>query len=123
MEGLRVVNEAAAGPYRDAPLGLSMRDEDGILIGGLSGFFYWNMLHVHLLWVAEQHRHSGCGTALLSRAEELAIERGCEVVYLDTYTFQAPGFYRKRGYREIGSLPDAPKGFAITWFAKRLKQS
>jgi len=119
-EGLRVFNEAAAGPYHDAPLSLSVRDDKGALIGGLSGLFYWNVLHVHQLWVAEHHRHAGCGTALLSRAEEIATERGCDVIFLDTYTFQAPGFYRKRGYTALGSMTDAPKGFETMWFAKRL---
>jgi len=122
LEGLRVFNEAVAGPYRDEPLALSIRDDDGVLIGGLTGLFYWNMLQVHLLWVAEEHRHSRCGTALLSRAEEIAMHRGCEVIYLDTYTFQAPGFYRKQGYTALGSMPDAPKGFETTWFTKRLNR-
>ena len=65
----------------------------------------------------------GCGTALLSRAEDIARERGCEVIFLDTYTFQAPGFYRKRGYTALGSMTDAPKGFETMWFAKRLHRT
>ena len=57
---------------------------------------------------------------MLSRAEQIAAERGCEVIFLDTYTFQAPGFYTKYGYTSFGKLNDAPKGFDTTWFAKRL---
>jgi GNAT superfamily N-acetyltransferase len=121
-EGLRVFNEAVAGPYHAEPLALSVRDTDGMLIGGLSGLFYWNMLHIRLLWVDERYRRVGCGGALLSRAEEFAIKRGCEIVYLDTYSFQAPGFYRKRGYTALGTLSDAPRGFDTTWFAKRLNR-
>ena len=104
----------------DQALSLSIRHHDGTLIGGLSGLFYWNMLHVHLLWVDERHRRDGCGSALLSRAEQIATERGCDVIFLDTYTFQAPGFYMKCGYTSLGKLSDAPKGFDTTWFAKRL---
>jgi GNAT superfamily N-acetyltransferase len=84
LEGLREFNEAAAGRYKDQPLSPSIRLPDGTLIGGLSGLFYWNMLHVHLLWVDERHRRGGCGSALLSRAEQIATERGCEVIFLDT---------------------------------------
>lgn len=120
LEGLRQFNEAAAGPYHDEPLALAVRDDKGVLIGGLSGLFYWNMLHVHLLWVDQSHRHSGYGTALLARAEDVAMKRGCEVIYLETYTFQAPNFYRRRGYTSLGSMADAPKGFETTWFVKRL---
>lgn len=122
LEGLRVFNEAAAGPYHDVPLSLSVRDDEGVLIGGLSGLFYWNMLHVDLLWVAADHRHAGWGSALLSRAEDVAMERGCDVIYLFTYAFQAPGFYRKRGYTALGSMTDAPRGFETAWFAKRLNR-
>lgn len=120
LEGLRIFNEAVAGPYNDQPLSLSIRRRDGTLIGGLTGLFYWNMLHVHLLWVDERHRRSGYGSALLTRAEQIAAERDCEVIYLDTYAFQAPGFYTKHGYTAVGNLKDAPKGFETTWFAKRL---
>jgi GNAT superfamily N-acetyltransferase len=123
LEGLKQFNEAAAGPYHDEALALAVRDDQGVLIGGLSGLFYWNMLHVHLLWVDERHRRTGCGTALLARAEDVAVERGCDVIFLETYTFQAPGFYRKRGYTSLGSLADAPKGFETTWFAKRLNRA
>ena len=59
LEGLRKFNEAAAGRYNDQTLSLSIRDHYGTLIGGLSGLFYWNMLHVHLLWVDDRHRRDG----------------------------------------------------------------
>ena len=117
--GLKRFNEGIAGPYNDEPLSLSIRD-GGTLIGGLTGLFFWNMLHVHFLWVAENQRHRGHGAALLGRAEQIAIERGCEVVFLDTFGFQAPGFYLKLRYEAFGKLPDGPKGFGTTWFAKRL---
>jgi GNAT superfamily N-acetyltransferase len=120
LEGLNLFNERAAGPYNDQPLSLAVRNHDGTLIGGLLGLSYWNMLHVDLLWVHEDHRRAGCGTALLTRAEEVAAQRGCEVIFLNTYGFQAPGFYAKRGYTAFGVLTDAPKGSETTWFAKRL---
>jgi len=120
LDGLKVFNEAVAGPYNDEPLSLAIRDEEQVLLGGLSGLFYWNMLHVHLLWIHADYRRCGYGTALLTRAEEIAVERRCEVIYLDTYTFQAPGFYAKRGYTPFGRLNGAPRGFDTTWFAKRL---
>ena len=120
LEGLRVFNEKAAGPYNIRHVRLAIRADDGSLIGGLVGMCYWNMLHVDLLWVAPEHRGSGCGGALLQRAEQIALEHGCNVVYLATYSFQAPGFYRKQGYEPCGALENAPVNFSTTWFAKRL---
>jgi hypothetical protein len=56
----------------------------------------------------------------LRQAEQIAIQRLCDVVYLSTYSFQAPAFYLRQGYEAFGMLDDAPKGFSTTWFAKRL---
>src|SRR5215831_123124 len=104
LEKLRVFNEGVAGPYKIQPLSLSIRTDKGSLIGGLSGLFYWNLLHVDLLWVDSQHRRSRYGTALLVHAEQMARKRKCEVIFLDTYSFQAPDFYRRHGYESFGKL-------------------
>jgi GNAT superfamily N-acetyltransferase len=120
LEGLKVFNEGTAGPYDLHYVHLAMRADDGSLVAGLVGLCYWNMLHVDLLWVTPSHRRSGCGTALLRRAEQIALERVCDVVYLSTYSFQAPEFYRKQGYETFGVLENAPAGFSTTWFSKRL---
>jgi len=39
---------------------------------------------------------------------------------LATHTFQAPGFYRKQGFVEVGRIPDYPRGHAQVWFVKQL---
>ncbi len=78
---------------------------------------------MHWLWVAEPYRKRGTGSALLSKAEMAARERGCRGVYLDTFTFQAPDFYARNGYSEFGRLDDFPKGYSRIWFAKRLSAS
>ena len=50
------------------------------------------------LWVDAAHRQGGVGTRLVRRFEDRAMTRGCRTFYLDTFTFQAPAFYRKLGY-------------------------
>ena len=50
----------------------------------------------------------------MGRAEALARERGCHSAWLDTFSFQARGFYEKLGYQEFGRLdypPDHYKHF------------
>ncbi|MFD5349231.1 N-acetyltransferase, partial [Streptomyces anulatus] len=37
-------------------------------------------------------------------------ERACTRSRLETWDFQAPGFYRKQGYEEIGRVADYPPG-------------
>jgi len=56
----------------------------------------------------------------LRQAEQIARNRGCVGVYLDTFSFQAPGFYRKQGYKKIGQLAGLPPGSARIWFSKAL---
>jgi predicted N-acetyltransferase YhbS len=80
--------------------------------------FDW--LLINWLWVAEPYRKIGIGSRLLLGAEAAARERHCRGVYLDTFTFQAPQFYARHGYREFGRLSDYPPGHARIWLSKAL---
>ena len=53
-------------------------------------------------------------------AENFARERDCIGVWLDTFDFQAPAFYRKLGYQAFGQLNDYPPGHQRLFFQKRL---
>jgi GNAT superfamily N-acetyltransferase len=81
-----------------------LRDESGRIIGGLSARTYWRYLDIAFLWVSDRHRGQDLGTKLMDAAEDEARTRGCERVFLDTLSFQALGFYQKRGYAEFGCL-------------------
>jgi GNAT superfamily N-acetyltransferase len=86
------------------PIGVYARIDVGEVIAGVTGKTYWNYLEVQFLWVSEAHRQRGLATQLLLAAESEARNRGCEFSYLDTFSFQAPGFYRRLGYSEFGRL-------------------
>ena len=43
----------------------------------------------------------GLGATLLMEFESEARARGCTHVFVTSFTFQAPGFYERHGYREI----------------------
>jgi ribosomal protein S18 acetylase RimI-like enzyme len=49
-----------------------------------------------------------------------AAERGCRRVFLDTFSFQAPGFYQKLGYQVYGRAEDWPDGHAHLFLRKDL---
>lgn len=57
-----------------------------------------------MIWVEERHRHKGLGTTLLGRLEELALEQGVHRARLNTASWQARGFYEKRGYTVFAQL-------------------
>jgi GNAT superfamily N-acetyltransferase len=80
--------------------------------------FEW--LFINWLWVADSYRKHGVGSQLMAGAEAAARDHGCRAAYLDTFTFQAPKFYERLGYREFGRLNDFPPGYARIWFTKAL---
>lgn len=121
INGLSAHNAAVAGPRNSVPLALSLRDDNGVLVGGLIGELKWQWLHIDLLWIDENHRGAGHGEALVAMAEQAAREHGARGVYLSTMSLQAPGFYPKLGYRECGLMEDYPvAGHRIHHFAKAL---
>ena len=64
-------------------------------------------------------RGRGVGRELMDRAEVRARERGCHSAWLDTFSFQARGFYEKLGYEEFGQL-DYPPDHHRHFMQKRL---
>src|SRR5262245_22893746 len=85
-------NGQKAGPKGHCKFVLRLRDERGALAGGLVSEKVWNTLYVGLLWVREVDRGRGYGKALMEQAEQLAKEHGCDVMLLNTWSFQAPEF-------------------------------
>jgi GNAT superfamily N-acetyltransferase len=95
------------------------RDAAGAVRSGAKYVLEYDWLFVNWLWVAEPYRRRGEGRRLLSELEAEALRRGCKGVYLDTFSFQAPEFYAKLGYREFGRIAGFPGGFDRIWLAKR----
>ena len=120
---LRNFNEERVGPLNWKPLVLSIRTDNGDLIAGLSGGFFWNMLFIDIVWVDEPHRRQAHGSSLLRYAEREASEHAYEVVYLSTFGFQAPDFYLRQGYTLIGELNGAPRDSKRQWYAKHVQTS
>jgi ribosomal protein S18 acetylase RimI-like enzyme len=116
----RAIDEfnARTVPGRDERFAILLHDANGALAGGLNGVIGWEWLFVDNLWVHDELRGQGYGCDLLARAERRAAERGCHSVWLDT--FQALGFYQKRGYSVFGTLEDYPPGQRRYFLRKRL---
>jgi len=117
--GLLAFNTRAVGKGQYEPLAISLRQGQDI-VGGLTGWTWVGWCHVELLWIEEKFRGKGHGTALIRKAESEARKRGVKNMYLDTFSFQAPEFYRKLGFKPFGMLKGFPKGHDRTWFKKAL---
>jgi len=73
--------------------------------------------------VAEAYRKTGIGSFMLKHVEDIAREKGATVAMLDTFDFQAEGFYLKNGYEVIGEVADFPPGHRRIYLSKRLSVS
>jgi GNAT superfamily N-acetyltransferase len=113
-------NESRAGPSGNRPLVVELRDADGAIVGGLWGSTAYGWLFTQLLVVPEQLRRQGAGRRLMSVAEGEALKRGCHAAWLDTFEFQARGFYEQLGYSCFAELPDYPKGSSRYFMRKEL---
>ena len=92
----------------DVPLGIFLEDENKKKLAGLTGETFGNWLCIRYLFVDESLRGQGIGRKIIEAAECEAKKRGCKYVFVDTFSFQAPDFYRKLGYKEVFTLEEYP---------------
>jgi GNAT superfamily N-acetyltransferase len=120
LEALFQHNSEAGPPTEIRPIAILVNDDDGNPVGGLYGRMFYDWLFVEYLAIPEEMRGQDIGTALMTQAEELARAQGCIGIWLDTFTFQARGFYEKLGYSVFGELADYPRDAARYFLSKRL---
>ena len=120
LQPLRAYNASKVPGAVPEHVALLIRDDNDEILGGLYARLFYQWLFIDLLSVPEQARGQGMGTKLMQMAEDLARERQCVGLWLDTFEFQAPAFYSKCGYSEIGHIADYPPGYKHFFFQKRL---
>ena len=119
MKGLREANTRTYGDFKFRRLAVTLRYRRKI-VGGLVGQIYLGWLFIELLWVEDDHRAQGFGSKIMRAAEKEARRLGIRNAYVDTFSFQAPTFYHKLGYREFGRLKNFPRGHHRSWMTKAL---
>ena len=119
--GLLRYNRKTAGPFHYSRVVLTVRGAKGRVLGGLILQSYWKESYVELLWLSEKARRLGYGRRLMLEAERRARRRGSRLLHLNTYSFQAPGFYEKLGFRRFGGMAGSPRGASRHFYVKRLE--
>lgn len=104
-------------------MAFALRDDAGVVAGGLLGYWRDGWLFVASLSVREDLRGHGFGRGLMAQAEAWVRQREGRGIWLDSYGFQAPEFYRRLGYQEMGRLTDYLPGSDRIWFVRRLPAS
>lgn len=97
-----------------------IKDSKNTTLGGIILSFLYNGMKIDSLWVDASIRGQEFGKKLICEAEKEGIKRNCTFVYTDTFSWQAPDFYKKLGYEEYGKLDEFPEGNALTYFRKKL---
>ena len=97
-----------------------MIDDSGLMIAGIDCIVGGGWLEIISLWVSEHNRKKKIGESLLFEAERTAKEKGCHSSYLYSYSFQAPAFYEKKGYKIFGILENYYQNHSKFYMKKRL---
>jgi len=116
--GLIRYNLQQAGPFNYKRTVLTARDDKKRLLGGVILQSYWRETYVELLWLSAKARRLGLGRQLMQEAERRAQQRGSKLLHLNTYSFQAPGFYEKLGFKRVGGMAGSPKGESRHFYVK-----
>ena len=119
LHGLSAYNDEKMGRQKYKRLAVSLR-ESGVIVGGIVGQVWSTVLFIQFFWIEQKYRGRNFGTKLIESIETEAKKLGVKRSYVDTMSFQAPGFYRACGYRKFGSIGGYPKGVTRHWFTKAL---
>lgn len=109
------------GPVAESVCLVIKTPEDHI-VGGINATVkpIWGWCHIDTFWIDEQYRHCGYGSRLIKQIEEIAKQKHCKTIQLETSSFQAPEFYKKQGYELIGSMEILPVGSFRYFFTKSI---
>ena len=106
LAALDADNERVTGGREGSDFAVILRSEPGgPCIGGLWAIDDYGWAFIAYLFVPAGHRNEGLGRRLIAEAETIARARGMAGVWLNTFDFQARGFYEKLGYNLFGELP------------------
>ena len=96
-------------------------DKDGNIIAGCTGYIFpWGCMYVDDMWVDEKYRRHELGSNALQAVEKVAESRGCYLIWVGTWDFQARPYYERHGYTVWAAINDSPKGHTDYQLCKRL---
>lgn len=96
-----------------------IKNDDGTVIGGISGYTTLGILNIAELWVDENHHGLGYGKEMLMHAETLARERRCVAGQIACFSFQNLEFLKGHGYEILGFSNAYPKGVKEYYLTKK----
>ncbi len=118
--GLAAYNDGAAPLHEVHPVSSVARAADGSVLGGAIGRRWGMCCELQQLWLRDDQRGTGLGRRIVGAFEARAADLGCQVVILETFSFQAPAFYARLGYVVEFERTAYPHGLRKLFLKKRL---
>lgn len=119
-DGMLLYHAKQGHTRKSEVISIFIKDKYKKVRGGIIVTILWNGMEIHSLWAEESLRRKGYGKTLLTTAEQKAKEIGCTFAYTNTFSWQAPEFYKKLGYTPFGTLKNFPPGNTLTYLWKKL---
>ena len=119
-DGMLSYHAKQGHPRKSELINIFLKDKHKKVFGAVVITVLWNGMEINSLWIDESLRGQGWGRILIEEAEKEGKLRGCNIAYTNTFSWQAPEFYKKMGYKPFGKLDNFPKGFSLTYFYKNL---
>lgn len=120
LKGIIAHNRSQIGRRKWKNIAITVRNDAGEIVGGVTGEAWADWLFVQLLWLDEAYRGQDFASRAMDALEDEARAFGAKHAYVDTFSFQARPFYEKRGYRVFGTLENYPDTHSRYWLTKAL---
>jgi len=102
--GLTAFNVRTMATPDPIPVQVSVRADDGKVIGGVTGRVFMDTLYVSTVWIDDSLRGQGHGRAMLEMTEAEGRRLGATHAWLYTTSWQARPFYESLGYACFGEM-------------------
>ena len=93
---------------------------DRLIAGVDASMTAFKILYLSTFFVEEEYRSRGIGRKLMDVVERQAKALGANMIRLDTFDWQARGFYEKNGYTVVGTVEDCPIGHSRYYMKKNI---
>ncbi|MFW9906261.1 MAG: GNAT family N-acetyltransferase [Candidatus Thorarchaeota archaeon] len=102
-------------------ISLVLKNSCGTIVGGVITSMLTGVMHLEVLWIDEMYRGRGYGRALVLQAESIGKEKGYPASQTWTFSFQAPEFYQRIGYKLVGTFDGYTNGITEHILLKKFK--
>lgn len=110
LRALRQFNRAHTSPDPQGSFAVTLESDERAVVGGLWADYGYDWMYIKYLVLPESARGKGTGTTMMKQAEDRARALGLFGIWVDTFSFQAPGFYEKLGFSKFGEIENHPRG-------------